>query len=193
MFKNVKLLKHLKNASSEVEFENDCESEGNETILYVKIKDKFDVINPYSSGDDVTIKEELSEFIQKNNNYMELSKPINIRFDNEKELSREDRDEIKLALRNHFTLQVSDVNEELDANKKECFLMISLFVLFLGLFIVGKFFESFGIMSEIFSLISWVFGWDFVESIAFVRPKLRRKAIRLYKILNARIEFLVRG
>lgn len=189
MFKNIRLLKHFKNASQEVQYENENESERNETILYVKIKDKFDVINPYSSGDDVTIKDELSSFIQQGNNYMELSKPINIRFDNQEELTSEDKDDIKLALRNHFTLKVSDVNEELNSNKKECFFMLTLFILFLSLFILSKFIEPIGIMAEIFSLISWVFGWDFVESVAFVRPKLRKSAIKLYKLLNARIEF----
>lgn len=189
MFKNIRLLKHFKNASQEVEYENENESERNETILYVKIKDKSDVINPYSSGDDVTIKDELSSFVQQGNNYMELSKPINIRFDNQEELTREDKDDIKLALRNHFTLKVSDVNEELNSNKKQCFFMLTLFILFLSLFIASKFIEPIGIVSEIFSLVSWVFGWDFVESIAFVRPKLRKRAIKLYKLLNARIEF----
>ncbi len=189
MFKNIKLLKHFKSASYEVEYENDYESERDETILYVKIKDKTDVINPYSSGEDVTIKDELSNFIQQDNNYMVLAKPINIRFDNESEISSEDKNEIKLALRNHFTLKVSDINEELYSNKKECFFMISAFILFLGLFVLGKFFVNFSIVSEIFSLVAWVFGWDFVESIAFVRPKLRKKAITLYKLLNARIEF----
>jgi len=189
MFKNIKLLKHFKNASQEVEFENENESERNETILYVKIKDKSDVINPYSSGDDVTIKDELSSFIQQGNNYMELSKPINIRFDNQEELTSEDKNDIKLALRNHFTLKVSDVNEELNSNKMLCFFMLSLFVLFLSLFIIGRFFEPIGIVAEVCSLISWVFGWNFVESIAFTRPKLRKSAIKLYKLLNARIEF----
>lgn len=189
MFGNIKLLKHFKNASSEVEFENDLESERNETILYVKIKDKSDVINPYSSGDDVVIKNELSDFLQQNNNYMELSKPINVRFACEKEISNEDQDEIKLALRNHFTLEVSDINEELSKNKKECFFMIFAFVLFLGLYIAGKIVEPLGIVSEIFLIVAWVFGWDFVESIAFVRPRLRKDAIKLYKLLNSRIEF----
>ncbi|MGN1208398.1 MAG: hypothetical protein ACI4TI_02915, partial [Christensenellales bacterium] len=185
----IKLLKHLKQASYEVEYENDNESERNETILYCKIKDKSDVINPYSSGEDVFIRDELSSYLQQSNNYMELAKPINIRFDSENELTNQDKDEIKLAIRNHFTLKVSDVNEELYSNKKECFFMISAFILFLSLFVLGKFFANFSIISEIFSLVSWVFGWDFVESIAFVRPKLRKEAIRLYKLLNARIEF----
>ena len=35
------------------------------------------------------------------------------------------------------------------------------------------------LLAPIFSLVSWVFGWDFVESIVFVRPKLRKEAIRL--------------
>ena len=189
MFKNIKLLKHFKNASSEVEYENDLESERNETILYVNIKDKSDVINSYSSGDDVVIKPELSDFLQQNNNYMELSKPINIRFACEKEISEQNQDEIKLAIRNHFTLKVSDINEELSKNKNECFFMIVAFILFLGLYIAGKLIEPLGIVSEIFLLVAWVFGWDFVESIAFVRPRLRKEAIKLYKLLNSRIEF----
>ncbi len=189
MFKNIKLLKHFKQASYEVEYENEIESERNETVLYCKIKDKDDVINPYSSGDDVFIKDELSSYLQQGNNYMELAKPINIRFVPEKDLTGEDKDEIKLAVRNHFTLKVSDINEELYTNKKECFFMLTLFIIFLGLFVLGKFIEPIGILTEICSLIAWVFGWDFVEAIAFVRPKLRKKAIYLYKLLNARIEF----
>lgn len=189
MFKNIKLLNKLKNDSNEIEYENDYISEANESIIYVKANSKDDIISKYSAGEDLTLNNELIDYLQQDNLYMDISKPLNIRFNSEKEYSDGEKSEIKKAYRNCFFKQVSDVNEELYYNKKLCFYMGIMAIIFLALFVVAKFIEPLGILSEIMLIVSWVFVWELTENIFFNRPKLTRKAIQLYKLLNARIEF----
>ena len=51
--------------------------------------------------------------------------------------------------------------------------------------------KSFGeILSEVLLLISWVFGWRLTESLAFHRKEIRKEAVKFYRLLNARIDFL---
>ena len=95
MFKYTRLLNKLKNESYEIEYENENISEKDETILYVKLNEKQDAISKFSAGEDVTITPELSEYLQQDKEYFKLDKPINIRINCEKELSGEDKDDIK--------------------------------------------------------------------------------------------------
>lgn len=189
MFKYTRLLNKLKNESYEIEYENENISEKDETILYVKLNEKQDAISKFSAGEDVTITPELSEYLQQDKEYFKLDKPINIRINCEKELSGEDKDDIKRAIRNHFTKKVSDINEDLYSNKIECIYMLLGTLLFLGIYVVLKFFEPLAILSEIILIITWVFMWQFTESIFLNRPKMSKEAIRLYQLLNARIDF----
>lgn len=189
MFKNIKLLKKLKEDSYEIEYENDYLNENNESIIYVKAGDKTDIINKYSDGENLTITSELSNYLQKDNPYLDISKPVTVKINTEKEFNREDKLIIKQAYRNHFTKKVSDVNEQLHDNKVSCVFMLLVAIVFLVLFVVAKYFEQTGILAEIFSLLTWVFAWDLTENLAFKQPTLRKEAIILYKLLNARIEF----
>lgn len=189
MSKYTRLLKKLKDDSYEIEYENDNISEKDETILYVKLNEKQDAISKFSDGEDVQITPELSNFLQEDKEYFKLDKPLNIRINCEKELSLEDKDDIKRAVRNTFTKKVSDINEDLYSNKIECIFMLIGTLLFLGLYVLFRFLEPLGIVAEIMLIITWVFMWQFTESIVFKRPQMSKEAVRLYKLLNARIDF----
>lgn len=191
MFDNIKLLKKLKNESYEVEYTlDDYINENNEAIIYVNCKDSSDIISKYSSGEDLTINKELSSYLQDDTNYLNLKYPINIKINSEKELSRDDKDKIKLSIRNHFTKKVSDVNEKLYENKNECIMLVFLSLFFLLAYVFTKIYLPLEILSEILLIISWVFVWRMTESIVFDRKAMRKEAIKYYRLLNARIEFL---
>jgi len=189
MFKNIKLLKKLREDSYKIEYENDYITENDEAIIYVKSNEKSDIINKYSDGEDLTLNSELSSYIQQDNPYMDLTKPIVVKFNSEKEYSKEDKKEIKQAYRNYFMKKVSDINEELYDNFNKNIWLFIVSAIFLMLYILYRIIDNIGFGSELILIISWVFVWNLTESLVFTRPKLTRQAIKLYKLLNARIEF----
>jgi len=190
MFKNIKLLRKLKKDSYEIEYSSESKvNKDNEAVICINAKDKTDIISKYSVDTDLTINSELSDYLKENADEIPIKHPLSIKIDTEKELTVEDKSKVKLALRNHFTKKVSDVNEKLYENEVECYTMVFLSFIFLLAYVLCKIHLPIEILSEILLIIAWVFVWRMTESIVFVRKEMRREAIKYYRLLTARIEF----
>lgn len=190
MFKNIKMLKELKNEFQQIEFENgEIINENNEALIYVKADNKDDLVSKLSEGEDTIITSDFARFVNENTDNIKLEKHLNIKINNTKEFTREDKSMIKLAYRNYFEKKVSDINDRLYSNKVECIYLMILSVLALGLYALIKIVEKFSLFSEMILIIAWVFVWRTTENIFFERSKLRKEAIKYYKLLNARIDF----
>lgn len=191
MFKNIKLLRKLKQDSYNVEMsEDDYINESNEAVIYVNSKNINDIICKYSIGDDVIINDELAEYLQGSVDYIEYEHGLNIKINSEKEFTREEKDKTKLSIRNYFTKKVADINEKLYSNKIESFILMLVTLFVLSGYVLLNLYFPIEILSEIVLIAGWVFAWRFIESLAFERNKMRKAAIKYYRILNARIEFL---
>lgn len=190
MFKNIKMLKELKNEFQQIEFENgEIINENDEALIYVKADNKDDLVSKLSEGEDTIITSDFARFVNENTDNIKLEKHLNIKINNTKEFTREDKSMIKLAYRNYFEKKVSDINDRLYSNKVECIYLMILSVLALGLYALIKIVEKFSLFSEMILIIAWVFVWRTTENIFFERSKLRKEAIKYYKLLNARIDF----
>lgn len=190
MFKNIKMLKELKNEFQQIEFENgEIINENDEALIYVKADNKDDLVSKLSEGEDTIITSDFARFVNENTDNIKLEKHLNIKINNTKEFTREDKSMIKLAYRNYFEKKVSDINDRLYSNKVECINLMILSVLALGLYALIKIVEKFSLFSEMILIIAWVFVWRTTENIFFERSKLRKEAIKYYKLLNARIDF----
>ena len=191
MFNNIVTLKKLKDASEEVEIlEDKYINENNEALIYVKANSCEDIISKYSSGDNVTFNEELSNYLEEEVKHLPITYPINIKINNEKEFKQKEKDKVKLALRNCYTKKVNDCNKQLNSNKTESIVLLFLTLIFLIGYVLIKVYASFEILSELLLLVAWVFGWRLTESLAFHRKDIRKEAIKFYRLLNARIDFL---
>ncbi|MBO5888677.1 MAG: hypothetical protein J6Q58_00880 [Clostridia bacterium] len=190
MFKNIKLLRKLKRDSYEIEYSSESKiNKDDEAVICINAKDKTDIISKYSVGSDLTINSELSDYLKENADEIQIKHPLSIKICSDKEFSTEDKSKVKLALRNHFTKKVSDVNEKLYENEVECWTMVFLSFLFLLGYVLLKIHLPIEILTEIVLIVAWVFVWRMTESIVFVRREMRREAIKYYRLLTARIEF----
>jgi len=190
MFKNIKLLRKLKRDSYEIEYSSESKiNKDDEAVICINAKDKSDIINEYSVDTDLNIKSELSDYLKENADEIPIKHSINIKICSDKEFSSEDKSKVKLALRNHFTKKVSDVNEKLYGNEVECWTMVFLSFLFLLAYVLLKIHLPIEILTEIVLIVAWVFVWRMTESIVFVRREMRKEAIKYYRLLTARIEF----
>ena len=194
MFKNIKLLKELKNQSYEIELDDDADytNERNEALIYVNASQTSDIVSKFSAGEDLIINSELSSYLEEKVDYLDIKYPINIKINNAKDFDKNEKDKVKLSVRNKFTQKVSEVNEKLYTNKIECIVLTILSLLFLVAYIACRLIPNSivgEIVSEIVLIISWVFVWRLVESIVFERRQMRKEAIKYYRLLNARIEF----
>lgn len=191
MFKNIKLLRKLKKDSYEIEYSSDSKiNKDNEAVICINAKDKSDIISKYSVDSDLTINSELSDYLKENADEIPIKHNLSIKICSEKEFSSEDKSKVKLALRNHFTKKVSDINEKLYENEVESWTMVFLSFLFLLTYVLLKIHLPIEILTEIVLIVSWVFVWRMTESIVFVRREMRREAIKYYRLLTARIEFV---
>ena len=190
MFKNIKLLRKLKRDSYEIEYSSESKiDKNNEAVICINAKNKDDIISKYSVDSDLTINSELSDYLKENADDIQIKHPLRIKICSEKEMNKEDQNKVKLALRNHFTKKVSDINEKLYANEVESWILVFLSFIFLLAYVLCKIHLPIEILTELLLIVSWVFVWRMTESVAFVRREMRKEAIKYYRLLTARIEF----
>lgn len=194
MLKKIKLLEKLQNDSDYVEadFEAEYTNEQNEAIIYVNANSVSDIVSSYSSGEDLTITNELSDYLESKVDNLSVKYPINIKINNSKEFTKKDKDNAKLAIRNAFSQKVSNINRDLRKNKIENIILTILTLITLVGYIACKLITNIvigEIISEIILIIAWVFAWRLVENLAFDRRIKKKNAIKFYRLLNARIEF----
>lgn len=190
MFKNIKLLRKLKKDSYEIEYSQEGKiNRENEAVVSIKSKDESEIISKFSTEKDLTITPELSSYLKESADDIPVKNPIKIEINTPKDLEIEKQKKVKLALRNHFTKKVSDINEKLDENEVECYILVLLSIVFLLAYVLVKIHMPIEILSEILLIVAWVFVWRMTESIVFVRKEMRREAVKYYRLLTAKIEF----
>lgn len=190
MFKNIKLLRKLKKDSYEIEYSTEGKiNKNDEAVICINTIDSNDIISKYSVNNDLTINSEVSKYLADYVDDIQIKHSLNIKICSEKEMKRDEQSKIKIALRNHFTKKVSDVNEKLYANEVESWTLVFLSFIFLLAYVLCKIHLPIEILTELLLIVAWVFVWRMTESIAFVRREMRKEAIKYYRLLTARIEF----
>ncbi len=185
MFENARKLRQLQKEVKEYKT-----SKTTDKILKIKIADDSDVLSKYSLKNNLTLNNELCEFIEKKVDYTSLNDDLKIQLYVD-DLNDESKEKYNQAFKNTYTDKIAEKSKELNRykNLSIIFLLTGIFVLILSIFLKYFINEKVVILFESLDIVAWVFIWEATDTYFIARKVALYQQIRYYKILKADFDF----
>lgn len=146
--------------------------------IKIDLDNRFEYVNEY---DDDKISDQLHDYI--NEYSIELNQDVVIVVNFNYKISLEESKKVVQLLKKDFEDTLEELYEEVrHLNIRD----VILFFIGFCLLVLSGFCGNF-LISEFFSIISWVTFWEVAESFLFVRHRIRKDKRKYYKLLNSEI------
>ena len=182
-----KLLKKLKKSNAIKEAtELDYNKDGSVQIN-VGLKDADDFFSPFSYKTYELLDQNVVDYINMCESSIPLNEEISIDIHTENPTSYDMKKRIKSSIKRYYAEDVVLINKKL---KRKTMLGISYFILGLVISFIEALFYSVLwdlYIDTILAVMGWLFLWDGIEIILEDRAELKRKQIRDYRLLNAKV------
>lgn len=182
-----KLLKKLKKSNAIKEAtELDYNKDGSVQIN-VGLKDADDFFSPFSYKTYELLDQNVVDYINMCESSIPLNEEISIAIHTENPTSYDMKKRIKSSIKRYYAEDVVLINKKL---KRKTMLGISYFILGLVISFIEALFYSVLwdlYIDTILAVMGWLFLWDGIEIILEDRAELKRKQIRDYRLLNAKV------
>ena len=187
MFERQKMLKKIKNSPAMKDaYEIDHDKEGRAKID-VGLIDSDDFFSPYSYLTYELMNPEVIDYINMCEAQIPIGEEIAVDIHTEEMTTIEEKKRIRRAVKRHHAEQIVLLNKKLKYNALMGFLYV-----FLGLAILIA--EAFLYVElskihilEIVAVMGWFFLWDGFELLLGNRSEIKRKRIRSYRLMNAKV------
>ncbi len=182
-----KLLKKLKKSNAIKEAtELDYNKDGSVQIN-VGLKDADDFFSPFSYKTYELLDQNVVDYINMCESSIPLNEEISIDIHTETPTTHDMKKRIKSSIKRYYAEDVVLINKKL---KRKTILGISYFILGLVISFIEALFYSVLwdlYIDTILAVMGWLFLWDGIEIILEDRAELKRKQIRDYRLLNAKV------
>lgn len=187
MFKRLKRIKKInKSVAVREANEIDYDEEGRAQIN-VGLKTADDFFSPYSYKTYEFMNPEVSNYINMNEASIPVKDDLSIDIYTEEPTDNEEKKRIRRAVKRYHAEQLVIVNKKLRRNFVQGLIFSILGILILlAEAIVYNIIENM-YLDTLLAVIGWLFLWDGVEVWLDDRAELKRKKLRSYRILNAKI------
>lgn len=158
-------------------------------VIDIKVENTEQIFSSYSYNKNDRLNKNLSEYIEEKSKRVFLSKNIRLNFHSSESINKE---ELQKSIKSHYGEEKIDAREELIKSNIFTIIMMALGFITLVLLVTlhNKSFMNF-YFEMILEIAAWVFIWEAVYNFFLVRPKIRRRYIKMKKLSNALIELIV--
>ena len=155
--------------------------------ISVGLKDSDDFFSPYSYKTYEFMNPDVSDYINMCETSIPIKEELSIDIYTETQTSNEEKKRIRRTVKRHHAEQLVIVNSKLKRNFTQgfVFMLLGFLILFLEVALLHVFDNLY--LDTILAVVGWLFLWDGLEIWLEDRAELKRKKIRSYRILNAKI------
>ena len=160
--------------------------------IKIRIEDSEDLYSKYSTEDNIVLNSEAVSFIEAELKNVDSKSEVKVVVETPNEISEERKNICKVSIRKHFKNHVMEANQLI---KKYLVLAGIIFVvslIFGWLSVMGQKWNFPQICMIFIEVLTWVFGWEFIDILVFMIPIKRFKTRKIRKISNAKFEFVVK-
>ncbi len=187
MFKHLKRIKKInKSVAVREANEIDYDEEGRAQIN-VGLKTAEDFFSPFSYKTYEFMNPEVSNFINMCESSIPVKDELSIDIYTEEATDNEEKKRIRRAVKRYHAEQLVIVNKKLKRNFIQglIFSILGILILLAEAIIYNVVDNMY--LDTLLAVIGWLFLWDGVEVWLDDRAELKRKKVRSYRILNAKI------
>lgn len=178
-------LQHKKLNVSE-EYTNSLIKEDNRAHIEMDIFDKDDIFSNYNVNE---LDPAFLEYIDSKVRFIKKESPISIdiKCDN---LTDDEKDLIRKNLHNSYALKFESERKKIKNNRKISAVLFFFGLLVMCVYITISHFSKIAVLSEVISIISWVFIWEAVDLFFFQTSISNFKSLLSYRLFSAEINYV---
>lgn len=182
-----KILKNLKKNSAVKEARKFDHNEDGSVQITVGLREVDDFYSPYSYLTYEFMNTEVCNYIEMYESNIPIDEKVSIDIYTETPTTQTDKKRIRQTVKRHYAEEILATEKKYkhEISKAITFSIIGLILLLVEA-IVYEFFVNM-YLDTIIAVVGWLFLWDGFEILIYDRADLKRKLIRQYRLLNARV------
>lgn len=164
--------------------ENEEQSNGDKSVINVKIENKEQLFLSYSySGDK--LNSEFSEYVYDKAKNVPIGEPVKIKIHTADDLNA---DEVDKAIKSHYRSEYMQSKKAIKRLLIIAAIMTVLGVIALSALILINHFTDNLYLTSIVEIAAWVFIWEAVDIFFLQRPTVKARCVLLLRIYSAATE-----
>ena len=171
---------------------NEYTTDDNDADIYLKVREKDDVIDRRTTGNQIELRDEVYDYLEKKTSMLENDIPINFHIIGYDFTSKE-QGVIKHLVKEHYSIELYKIQKEFKKtrNKAINLIIIGLVCLFIYLYLVLVL-ES-DVMAEIFVFLFTFSLWEAFHSIIYILSDVKDKRAAITQNLLTNVDFFNKG
>ncbi len=157
--------------------------------ISLTVYDDSSFLSPYSSDNEEIISDEVAGFLENSAKQIKPTSSLKINIKS-KTIAENEKPIYLRAIKNYYENESAEIKRNLKFNLIATLILfaISVVVLLVLFLVVAKF--NIQVLTEIVTIMAWVFLWEAVDLFFIRRPLLRRELHRCENLKNSEIVFL---
>lgn len=157
--------------------------------ISLTVYDDSSFLSPYSSDNEEIISDEVAGFLENSAKQIKPTSFLKINIKS-KTIAENEKPVYLRAIKNYYENESAEIKRNLKFNLIATLILfaISVVVLLVLFLVVAKF--NIQVLTEIVTIMAWVFLWEAVDLFFIRRPLLRRELHRCENLKNSEIVFL---
>lgn len=153
------------------------------------VYDDSSFLSPYSSDNEEIVSDEVAGFLENSAKQIKPTSSLKINIKS-KTIAENEKPVYLRAIKNYYENESAEIKRNLKFNLIATLILfaISVVVLLVLFLVVAKF--NIQVLTEIVTIMAWVFLWEAVDLFFIRRPLLRRELHRCENLKNSEIVFL---
>ena len=187
-----KIKSYKKQLKSEIfDIENELVfSEMDEAQLDCKVGKIENLFSPFDTAKNRALNESFNSYLMEETEIIPVSYNLEVRLHVDNAVTVEQEDQLKRAIKRHFSFTITTINVKLRKN------FLSAFLLYLGgitALVLNIFAANFSTILPIYETLliaTWFFAWEATNVAFFERHELKQKRFDMLRIYNAKVNII---
>ena len=189
MLQNFKTIKNKFDGEKMDDLKQTKNEEKKPASINLTVYDDSSFLSPYSSDNEEIISDEVAGFLENSAKQIKPTSSLKINIKS-KTIAENEKPVYLRAIKNYYENESAEIKRSLKFNLIATLILfaISVVVLLVLFLVVAKF--NIQVLTEIVTIMAWVFLWEAVDLFFIRRPLLRRELHRCENLKNSEIVFL---
>lgn len=189
MLQNFKTIKNKFNGEKMDDLKQTKNEDKKPATINLTVYDDSSFLSPYSSDNEEIISDEVAGFLENSAKQIKPTRSLKINIKS-KTIAENEKPVYLRAIKNYYENESAEIKRNLKFNLIATLILfaISVVVLLVLFLVVEKF--NIQVLTEIVTIMAWVFLWEAVDLFFIRRPLLRRELHKCENLKNSEIVFL---
>lgn len=175
--------------SNNFDVDNELEIEKNSCLIECNVGKPENIFSVFDTAKNRSISADFNNFLMEQAEIIPMEYDITLKMHVQKDFSEAQENQVKTAIKNHFSFQIT--KDKLTSNKNSFFASMMYFVGFILLLCVPfiNMIETTFPLTECFLIMIWFCVWEATDMTVLNNGQLKKNQINKLRLYNAKIVF----